>query len=699
MGTRVATIEFRNGTGVPSNSLGANGDLYLDAATGFLYKKAAGAYTHIATLAGTPGAAGSKIYNGNGAPDNTLGLNGDYYLDNATGNLYFKASGAWGVNAALTGAPGMAGTVIRNGTGVPDNSLGVNGDYYLDTASGHFYYKSEGAYADILTLGGGGGGSTLLNGTGVPGSGTGANGNYFLATDTGIIYLKALGAWGALYTPPAPGISQVYADTHYDALGAASTAAGVSLPLSGGTMAGAIDMDGFKITDLGTPTADTDAATKAYADSLGGGGGSVGAFLHGSGTTALVAPTLTNLVPTMTSNTAPSGTCLSFGNSGSGPAWQAFDGNPVSYWNVNTGGGGTGGNLAAVGYTFTAPTEIGGCAITSRATDESPINFTIEGSNDAFVTLGDIVALKTVTGETWSGSERKEYTFPPGTFTSFRVRGETSHVEIMYLIAVEFCSTAGYGNNGDQYRDDDTGIIYTNSGGTWSVAYDPTAEFAAVGAGATPTTNSGTVANSATLTITHASDPEPRKRVATAYQSYSSAPTTLTPDSHDIGGGGGFEDSGQTWLGQSGGVWTLTDAFTVAAVVNQIVIQTDAERARDPKTWTIRGSNDGGSTWTTLDTQTNVAAWTDGETRTYNFANSTAYTSYQWHITANFGDGTYVHFNAVTLKHVDDGVDTFVPIVNPGGSGGVVISCASDTTTVFTNVSGGTLILTGVVSL
>ena len=40
------------------------------------------------------------------------------------------------------------------------------------------------------------------------------------------------------------------------------------LPKSGGVMSGAIAMDGSKITGLGTPTDDTDAVTKAYADTM-----------------------------------------------------------------------------------------------------------------------------------------------------------------------------------------------------------------------------------------------------------------------------------------------------------------------------------------------------------------------------------------------------------------------------------------------
>lgn len=44
---------------------------------------------------GTNGVNGSTWYNGSGAPANTLGVDGDYYLDNNTGNVYNKVSGSW----------------------------------------------------------------------------------------------------------------------------------------------------------------------------------------------------------------------------------------------------------------------------------------------------------------------------------------------------------------------------------------------------------------------------------------------------------------------------------------------------------------------------------------------------------------------------------------------------------------------------
>ena len=60
---------------------------------------------------------------------------------------------------------------------------------------------------------------------------------------------------------------------------------------------------------------------------------------------------------------------------------------------------------------------------------------------------------------------------------------------------------------------------------------------------------------------------------------------------------------------------------------------------RDPKTWTFQGSNDG-STWTTLDTQSNQAFVNRAHANTYNIGNTAAYRYYQIDITANNGGTT-----------------------------------------------------------
>ena len=117
---------WRDGTGAPSNSLGANGDYYLDDATGFVYAKAAGAYTHVTTAIGLPGAtgatgpagapgAGALWREGSGVPANSLGIDGDLYLDGASGNVYQRAAGVYALLCNIKGAAGAAGAAGATG--------------------------------------------------------------------------------------------------------------------------------------------------------------------------------------------------------------------------------------------------------------------------------------------------------------------------------------------------------------------------------------------------------------------------------------------------------------------------------------------------------------------------------------------------------------------------------------------------------
>ncbi|WP_019912456.1 discoidin domain-containing protein [Paenibacillus sp. HW567] len=58
---------------------------------------------------------------------------------------------------------------------------------------------------------------------------------------------------------------------------------------------------------------------------------------------------------------------------------------------------------------------------------------------------------------------------------------------------------------------------------------------------------------------------------------------------------------------------------------------------RDPKSWTLQGSNNGTS-WTTLDTRTNEAFASRFLKKTYTFSNTTAYAYYRLNISANNGE-------------------------------------------------------------
>ena len=56
----------------------------------------------------------NTVLNGKGAPSNTLGINGDFYIDTATSNIYGpKTAGAWGSPVSLVGATGATSFRLR----------------------------------------------------------------------------------------------------------------------------------------------------------------------------------------------------------------------------------------------------------------------------------------------------------------------------------------------------------------------------------------------------------------------------------------------------------------------------------------------------------------------------------------------------------------------------------------------------------
>ncbi len=69
---------------------------------------------------------------------------------------------------------------------------------------------------------------------------------------------------------------------------------------------------------------------------------------------------------------------------------------------------------------------------------------------------------------------------------------------------------------------------------------------------------------------------------------------------------------------------------------------------RDPKDWQFQGSNDG-TTWTTLDTQTNQTFEFRAYQRFFDIGNSTAYRYYRLNVTANNGDATFLHLSELGL--------------------------------------------------
>jgi hypothetical protein len=78
---------------------------------------------------GAPGTPGSVWREGTGAPAGGLGIDGDFYLDDATGDVYQKAGGSYSVVANIKGATGAAGA---DGTDGADGAPGAAGPNLVD---------------------------------------------------------------------------------------------------------------------------------------------------------------------------------------------------------------------------------------------------------------------------------------------------------------------------------------------------------------------------------------------------------------------------------------------------------------------------------------------------------------------------------------------------------------------------------------
>jgi hypothetical protein len=86
--------------------------------------------------AGPPGATGSKWFNGTGPPGTVTGsADGDYYIDNATGQYYYRVAGSWTLQGKLKG------TSWFTGHGAPPTPVpgAVPGDLYLDLNTGNVW--------------------------------------------------------------------------------------------------------------------------------------------------------------------------------------------------------------------------------------------------------------------------------------------------------------------------------------------------------------------------------------------------------------------------------------------------------------------------------------------------------------------------------------------------------------------------------
>jgi hypothetical protein len=82
---------------------------------------------------------------------------------------------------------------------------------------------------------------------------------------------------------------------------------------------------------------------------------------------------------------------------------------------------------------------------------------------------------------------------------------------------------------------------------------------------------------------------------------------------------------------------TITDQLTAPVAVKQYTLTSANDfPTRDPRDWTLQGSNDG-TTWTTVDTRSNVDFADRRQTRPFAVTGSASYSRYRLVVSANHG--------------------------------------------------------------
>jgi predicted alpha-1,2-mannosidase len=102
--------------------------------------------------------------------------------------------------------------------------------------------------------------------------------------------------------------------------------------------------------------------------------------------------------------------------------------------------------------------------------------------------------------------------------------------------------------------------------------------------------------------------------------------------------GAAFDDDSRTkWLAKDAAAWLSYKVPSACAARFYTLTSADDEPARDPKEWTLEGSNDG-DTWVALDQRHNEDFGFRHQTRVFELPKPAAYQSYRLRVTANHGD-------------------------------------------------------------
>ena len=183
--------ELLSGSKAPVAKDGKDGDTYIDATTGDVYKKEGENWNQIGNIRGPQGLKGEKgqdgaqgrdgrdgrdgkdVLNGKINPEANQGKDGDKYVNTETGDVYVKNNGNWDKEGNIKGPKGDKGEQGLQGR---DGREGIQGPAGRDGRDGRD-------------------GKDFLNGKVNPEANQGKDGDKYVNTETGDVYVKNNGNW------------------------------------------------------------------------------------------------------------------------------------------------------------------------------------------------------------------------------------------------------------------------------------------------------------------------------------------------------------------------------------------------------------------------------------------------------------------------------------------------------------------------
>lgn len=125
--------QWYDGEGLPTNDVGLAGDYFLNTSNADIYKKISNTWQRIGNIRGAQGERGIQGERGE------KGLKGD------------RGEAGLAGPAGPQGSVGLSGAIWYDGIGAPETSLGVINDFYLNIFNGDIYKKRSSNYWERIS--------------------------------------------------------------------------------------------------------------------------------------------------------------------------------------------------------------------------------------------------------------------------------------------------------------------------------------------------------------------------------------------------------------------------------------------------------------------------------------------------------------------------------------------------------------------